>query len=94
MLDFLPRNWYNQLVFHGDVPKWLKGADSKSARRRKACGGSNPSISANKKTTRWGGFLIDEIEKRNLNRSQMKYASGIFLPPVQELVATSSLMNN
>lgn len=30
----------------GDVPKWLKGADSKSARRRKACGGSNPSISA------------------------------------------------
>ena len=32
---------------NGDVPKWLKGADSKSARRRKACGGSNPSISAN-----------------------------------------------
>ena len=31
---------------NGDVPKWLKGADSKSARRRKACGGSNPSISA------------------------------------------------
>ena len=31
---------------YGDVPKWLKGADSKSARRRKACGGSNPSISA------------------------------------------------
>ena len=36
---------------HGDVPKWLKGADSKSARRRKACGGSNPSISARKETT-------------------------------------------
>ena len=31
---------------YGDVPKRLKGADSKSARRRKACGGSNPSISA------------------------------------------------
>ena len=30
----------------GDVPKWLKGPDSKSGRRRKACGGSNPSISA------------------------------------------------
>ena len=29
----------------GDVPKWLKGPDSKSGRRRKACGGSNPSIS-------------------------------------------------
>ena len=34
----------------GDVPKWLKGADSKSARRRKACGGSNPSISARETT--------------------------------------------
>ena len=34
---------------YGDVPKRLKGADSKSARRRKACGGSNPSISDNKK---------------------------------------------
>ena len=32
----------------GDVPKWLKGPDSKSGRRRKACGGSNPSISAKK----------------------------------------------
>ena len=31
---------------YGDVPKWLKGPDSKSGRRRKACGGSNPSISA------------------------------------------------
>ena len=39
---------------YGDVPKRLKGADSKSARRRKACGGSNPSISANKKTTPLG----------------------------------------
>ena len=36
---------------YGDVPKRLKGADSKSARRRKVCGGSNPSISATKKTT-------------------------------------------
>ena len=36
----------------GDVPKWLKGPDSKSGRRRKACGGSNPSISAKKQTTR------------------------------------------
>ena len=34
---------------NGDVPKWLKGADSKSARRRKACGGSTPSISARKR---------------------------------------------
>ena len=34
----------------GDVPKWLKGSDSKSDRRRKACGGSNPSISARKGT--------------------------------------------
>ena len=43
---------------HGDVPKWLKGADSKSARRRKACGGSNPSISAKKKTTHRVVFFL------------------------------------
>ena len=36
--------------FYGDVPKRLKGSDSKSDRRRKACGGSNPSISAVKKS--------------------------------------------
>ena len=50
------KNSFKNLIFpffagiinqpYGDVPKWLKGADSKSARRRKACGGSNPSISA------------------------------------------------
>ena len=45
MLDFFSSCWYNDLTF-GDVPKRLKGADSKSARRRKTCGGSNPSISA------------------------------------------------
>ena len=37
--------WHNS-IGTGDVPKWLKGPDSKSGRRRKACGGSNPSISA------------------------------------------------
>ena len=52
----------------GDVPKWLKGADSKSARRRKACGGSNPSISANKKTTRMGGFLLAKKETEGFER--------------------------
>ena len=44
-VDFSCGYWYNTCRY-GDVPKWLKGADSKSARRRKACGGSNPSISA------------------------------------------------
>ncbi len=33
-------------MFHGEVPKWSKGADSKSARRREACVGSNPTFSA------------------------------------------------
>ena len=47
---------------NGDVPKWLKGADSKSARRRKACGGSNPSISANKEPPEKGGFLFRKEE--------------------------------
>ena len=44
-LDFSNSGCYNVRA-HGDVPKRLKGADSKSARRRKTCGGSNPSISA------------------------------------------------
>ena len=43
---------------NGDVPKWLKGADSKSARRRKACGGSNPSISARNPTPQRVGFFL------------------------------------
>ena len=30
----------------GKVPKWSKGADSKSVRRRKACVGSTPTLSA------------------------------------------------
>ena len=34
---------------YGDVPKWLKGPDSKSGRRRKACKSSNLFISAKKK---------------------------------------------
>ena len=51
---------------YGDVPKWLKGADSKSARRRKACGGSNPSISAKNPHALFGrgDFYMD----RELNR--------------------------
>ena len=54
---------------YGDVPKWLKGADSKSARRRKACGGSNPSISAKKPDTPLGvpGFLTS-MGKYNVNQ--------------------------
>ena len=62
----------------GDVPKWLKGADSKSARRRKARGGSNPSISAKNPDTPYGvpGFLtsmgdlsqLDEIVQRTISR--------------------------
>ena len=31
---------------YGEVPKRLKGADSKSARRRKVCVGSNPTLAA------------------------------------------------
>ena len=52
----------------GDVPKWLKGADSKSARRRKACGGSNPSISAKNPDTPFGvpGFYRDGIDTKLL----------------------------
>ena len=46
----------------GDVPKWLKGADSKSARRRKACGGSNPSISAKKPQPEQGWGFLAEME--------------------------------
>ena len=38
------------IYFYGDVPKRLKGSDSKSDRRRKACGGSNPSISVKRKS--------------------------------------------
>ena len=34
------------VVFHGKVPKRPKGVDSKSTRRRKACVGSNPTLSA------------------------------------------------
>ena len=55
ILAILPGNrlifWFPAgiIAAFGDVPKWLKGADSKSARRRKACGGSNPSISAKQK---------------------------------------------
>ena len=48
VLDFSLFACYNIETF-GDVPKRLKGADSKSARRRKTCGGSNPSISARKR---------------------------------------------
>ncbi len=55
---------------YGDVPKWLKGADSKSARRCKACGGSNPSISAKRKSTLRGAFSFGEIEIADLNRSE------------------------
>lgn len=33
------------LTFRGKVPKRPKGADSKSARRREACVGSNPTLS-------------------------------------------------
>ena len=65
---------------NGDVPKWLKGADSKSARRRKACGGSNPSISANKKTTSQGGFLIGSDE--GFEPIKCRCPVDICLPPV------------
>ena len=34
------------LYFHGDVPKWLKGPDSKSGRSVRRRMGSNPIISA------------------------------------------------
>ena len=65
---------------NGDVPKWLKGADSKSARRRKACGGSNPSISANRKTTPQGGFLIGSDE--GFEPIKCRCPVDICLPPV------------
>ena len=67
----------------GDVPKWLKGADSKSARRRKACGGSNPSISANKKTTQKGGFLIGKNKWRDLIRYKCGADERRLPPPLQ-----------
>lgn len=38
--------YYLSLLECGKVPKWPKGADSKSARRRKPCVGSNPTLSA------------------------------------------------
>ena len=52
---------------YGDVPKWLKGADSKSARRRKACGGSNPSISAKEQNTPLGYSALFR-RRRDLNK--------------------------
>ena len=72
-LDFSTVRCYNTKVF-GDVPKWLKGADSKSARRRKACGGSNPSISANESCLR-AAFFIGGDGRRDLNPS--KYNSPV-----------------
>ena len=68
---------------NGDVPKWLKGADSKSARRRKACGGSNPSISANKKRTfvyqdKGAFFELSVPLRRNVkDASQVKRTSCV-----------------
>ena len=61
-------DWYRILAFfrmfcerrlkieYGDVPKRLKGPDSKSGRRRKVCGGSNPSISRSIKSQRSRGL--------------------------------------
>ena len=67
-LDFYYKYVIITALQYGDVPKWLKGADSKSARRRKACGGSNPSISANKEIQPLGWvFLLRDVKERDLN---------------------------
>ena len=65
---------------YGDVPKWLKGADSKSARRRKACGGSNPSISAIKiaPIVRWVLFL-KIVAGEGFEPPQMQRPGGLLL---------------
>ncbi len=65
----------------GDVPKWLKGADSKSARRRKACGGSNPSISANKKRRLMAVFFIGKDEKPGFEPIFMQRSDGALPVP-------------
>ena len=70
ILDFSMNLCYDNETY-GDVPKWLKGADSKSARRRKACGGSNPSISAKMKR---------QVSTGNLSFYLMVYAVEGFEP--------------
>lgn len=46
------------LTFRGKVPKRPKGADSKSARRREACVGSNPTLSVLKHNSEQEVFCI------------------------------------
>ena len=64
----------------GDVPKWLKGPDSKSGRRRKACGGSNPSISATKITTPFGVVIFrGTVGLKMLGRTESALRQGFRL---------------
>ncbi len=54
----------------GGIPKWLKGAVSKTARRVTPCLGSNPSSSAKqnkKRTTKGGSYYKANVFDKTVN---------------------------